>query len=61
MASHVFAVVPSLAPWHGDLRRDPAPYLVTTRGTWGDLNCANEAMTFLNRRGISCHLVVLRA
>lgn len=55
----MFAIVPSLAPWRGDMRRDAAPYLVTLGTSYGDLNIANMAMRILNKRGIYCHMEVL--
>lgn len=55
----MFAVVPSLAPHRGDLRRDVTPYLVTLGTSYGDLNTANHAMRVLHQRGIRCHLEVV--
>lgn len=55
----MFAIVPSIAHWHGDMRRDYAPYVLTGGTSYADLNTANSAMRWLNKRGISCHLEVL--
>lgn len=55
----MFAIVPSLAPHNGDLRRDTTPYFITTGISYADLNTANSAMKFLNKRGIKCHLEVI--
>lgn len=52
----MFAIMPSLAPHNGDLRRDTTPYFITTGISYADLNTANSAMKFLNKRGIKCHL-----
>lgn len=53
-----FAIVPSLQPHHGDLRRDPTPYFMTIGINAGCLNIANMAMRELNKRGIKCHMEV---
>ena len=55
----MFAVVPSLAPHRGDLRRDVTPYLVTIGTSYADLNTANSAMRTLRSRGIACHLEIV--
>lgn len=55
----MFAIVPSLQPHHGDMRRMTMPYFVTLGTSYGDLNMANTAMRFLNKRGIKCHLEVI--
>lgn len=55
----MFAVVPSIAPHRGDLRRIATPYFITLGTSYADLNTANSAMRFLNKRGLSCHLEVL--
>jgi hypothetical protein len=55
----MFAIVPSLAPHRGDMRRDTTPYFVTLGLSYGDLNIANMAMRELNKRGIKCHIEVL--
>lgn len=53
-----FAIVPSLAPHRGDLRRDATPYMFTIGHSYADLNTANHAMRVLNARGIRCHLEI---
>ena len=55
----MFAIVPSLAPHRGDMRRDVSPYFITTGMSYGDLNIANMAMATLNKRGIKCHMEVI--
>lgn len=55
----MFAIVPSLQPHHGDMRRIVTPYFVTTGVTYGDLNTANSAMRKLNALGHKCHLEVI--
>lgn len=55
----MFAIVPSIAHWHGDMRRNYSPYFITTGITYGDLNVANMAMRILNKKGIRCHMEVL--
>lgn len=54
----MYAIVPSLQPHLGDLRRITAPYFITLGISYGDLNVANMAMRTLNSRGIKCHLEV---
>lgn len=58
MTAGCFAIVPSLAPHRGDLRRDTTPYFTTIGLSYGDLNMANFAMRELNARGIRCHMEV---
>lgn len=53
-----FAIVPSLAPHHGDMRRDATPYFMTVGHSYADLNTANHAMRDLNARGVRCHMEV---
>lgn len=55
----MFAIVPSISLIRGDMRRDFTPYFITTGMAMSDLNTANHAMRWLNKRGITCHLEVL--
>lgn len=57
----MFAIVPSLAPHRGDMRRDATPYFIATGCSYADLNTANSAMRFLNKLGHACHLEVLHS
>lgn len=55
----MFAIVPSIKPHLGDMRRIMTPYFITTGISYADLNTANNAMRKLNDLGHKCHLEVL--
>lgn len=54
--SATWAVIPSLAPWRGDKRRNPQPYFTAGGISWGSLALAQTAMRALQGRGVNCHL-----
>jgi hypothetical protein len=55
-----FAVIPSIAPWRGDNRRNAAPYL-TVNGGYGAMFICQWAARELRAKGISCHVDILTA
>lgn len=55
----MFAVLPLLKPWRGDMRRNPAPYVLTNGLTWSDLGLAQFAKRELELRGIACYVDVI--
>lgn len=55
----MWAVLPLLSPWNGDMRRNGAPYVLTGGLTADCLNVANMAKRILTARGIACYVEVM--
>lgn len=57
--SSQWAVIPDLRPWHGDLRRDRSPYVLTGGISYGCLNAAQFAAHALRCKGVSCYVEMI--
>ena len=55
-----WAVVPSLAPWRGDMLRDASPYVLTGNMGWIGLNTAQSAARKLRSLGFPCHAELIQ-
>jgi hypothetical protein len=55
MTKAYWAVVPALAPWLGDTRRNPAPYYIGQSMSLYEFDVAQRVKRELNGRGIACH------
>lgn len=54
-----WAVVPDIRPWHGDTRRNSAPYVLTDSPFIDGYNLARYAAQQLRKRGIACYVEML--
>lgn len=54
----IWAVIPSIAPWRGDSRRDATPY-ATFRGGYDAMHQAQWAVRELRKRGLRCHVDII--
>lgn len=57
----LWSVVPTLTPWRGDMRRNPAPYYIGASISLTEFSFAQHVKQVLNRRGIACHVELMES
>lgn len=55
----MWAVLPNLTPWRGDVRRNTQPYYIGQGMGWTEYNQARVAAHELRQRGIACYIDLL--
>lgn len=59
MSNAQWAVVPDIRHWHGDMRRNWSPYVLTGSMSYSGLNHAQWAAEKLRRRGVGCFVELI--